>query len=283
MATPLAAAVAALIWSQNPGWTASQIVQQLYDSADDIYGLPCNSSYAGKLGAGRINAYQAVSVIVPQCGIDSECDDGDSCTTDTCNSGICENMTIGCGAQDDLCCSGCDRFNDPDCPEVCGDGYCAGQENGEDCTLCSADCISGEQFEEDCTDCFKGRCDGQCNPKKDGPTCPDCTPSPQFYCCGDGACEGEETVGNCAVDCGCSSDAFCDDGEDCTTDICGLGTGLCSNIWPECGLNDGCCGPNCTSDTDSDCVISACIPTPDCNCNGKCGKKEDKINCPDCW
>ena len=61
MATPLALSVAALIKSQNPTWTSSQVVQQLYDSADDIYGLPCNSSYAGKLGSGRVNAFNAVN------------------------------------------------------------------------------------------------------------------------------------------------------------------------------------------------------------------------------
>jgi len=60
MATPLAASVAALIWSQNPSWSASQVEQKLYDSADPIDNLSCNSSYAGKLGAGRINAYNAV-------------------------------------------------------------------------------------------------------------------------------------------------------------------------------------------------------------------------------
>jgi len=61
MATPLALSVAALIKSQNPTWESSQVVQKLYDSADDIYGLPCNSSYAGKLGAGRVNAFNAIT------------------------------------------------------------------------------------------------------------------------------------------------------------------------------------------------------------------------------
>jgi len=65
MSSPLAASVAALIWSKNPTWTASQVEQQLYDSADDIYGLSCNSSYIGKLGAGRINAHKAVSGEAP--------------------------------------------------------------------------------------------------------------------------------------------------------------------------------------------------------------------------
>ncbi|MGD9900772.1 MAG: S8 family serine peptidase, partial [Calditrichaceae bacterium] len=61
MATPLTASVASLIWSQNPTWSSDQVRQQLYDTADDIYGLSGNASYAGKLGAGRINAYKAVS------------------------------------------------------------------------------------------------------------------------------------------------------------------------------------------------------------------------------
>lgn len=60
MSAPLAAGVAALIWSKNPGWSADQVKQVLYESADPIDDLDCNSIYAGKLGAGRINAYQAV-------------------------------------------------------------------------------------------------------------------------------------------------------------------------------------------------------------------------------
>jgi PKD repeat protein len=65
MATPLAASVAALIWSRNPTWTASQVQQQLYSSADNIDGLGCNSAYAGQLGAGRINAFNAVNTGTP--------------------------------------------------------------------------------------------------------------------------------------------------------------------------------------------------------------------------
>jgi PKD repeat protein len=65
MATPLSASVAALIWSQNPTWTAAQVRQRLFDSADPIDGLPCNFSLAGKLGAGRINAFKAVGTASP--------------------------------------------------------------------------------------------------------------------------------------------------------------------------------------------------------------------------
>ena len=60
MASPLAASVAALIWSQNSSWTAEQVEMKLFDSTDDIYGLQCNESYLNQLGSGRVNAYMAV-------------------------------------------------------------------------------------------------------------------------------------------------------------------------------------------------------------------------------
>ncbi|KAA3613187.1 MAG: PKD domain-containing protein [Calditrichaeota bacterium] len=65
MATPNTAGTAALIWSQNPSWTAEQVKQRLFDTADDIYGIAGNSAYAGKLGAGRINAFNAVNTGTP--------------------------------------------------------------------------------------------------------------------------------------------------------------------------------------------------------------------------
>ena len=87
MATPLAAGVAALIWSQSPSWTASQVEQKLLDDADMIDNLSCNSLYVVELGSGRINAYQAIF-------IDS---DGDGCPNDPNKSvpGVC-----GCGVLD---------------------------------------------------------------------------------------------------------------------------------------------------------------------------------------
>jgi PKD repeat protein len=60
MATPMAAGVAGLIWSKNPSWTAAQVTSQLYASADNIDAY-LSSKYIGKMGAGRINAYNAVN------------------------------------------------------------------------------------------------------------------------------------------------------------------------------------------------------------------------------
>jgi len=60
MACPMAAGVGALIWSHNPGWSASQVETQLYNSADNIDSY-LSSKYIGNMGAGRINAYNAVN------------------------------------------------------------------------------------------------------------------------------------------------------------------------------------------------------------------------------
>jgi subtilisin family serine protease len=66
MSTPIAAGAAALIWSQWPSWTAAQVEQQIYDTADPVQGLSLAKGYAvsdagpGQMGAGRLNAGNAV-------------------------------------------------------------------------------------------------------------------------------------------------------------------------------------------------------------------------------
>lgn len=58
--SPIAAGVAALIWSQHPDWTAAQVRERLRSSADNI-NLFLQPQYIGKMGAGRVNAYRGVS------------------------------------------------------------------------------------------------------------------------------------------------------------------------------------------------------------------------------
>ena len=60
MATPMVAGVCALIWSRHPDWTASQVESRLYATADNIDAY-LSSKYIGKMGAGRINAFNAVN------------------------------------------------------------------------------------------------------------------------------------------------------------------------------------------------------------------------------
>jgi len=84
MAAPLAASVAALIWSRDPSWSAEQVKQRLYLRADPIDVVTCNSTYAGKLGAGRINAFQAVNPApIANFTADSTCGEGSLSVTFT--------------------------------------------------------------------------------------------------------------------------------------------------------------------------------------------------------
>jgi subtilisin family serine protease len=60
MASPVTAGLCGLIFSVNPDLTPDQLETILKSTCDDIYSVPGNENYAGKLGAGRINAYSAV-------------------------------------------------------------------------------------------------------------------------------------------------------------------------------------------------------------------------------
>ncbi|MCK5072758.1 MAG: S8 family serine peptidase [Bacteriovoracaceae bacterium] len=59
MASPNAAAVAALIWSKYPEWTWNQVAAQLIGTCDNIDHL--NGSYKNQMGAGRVNSYRALT------------------------------------------------------------------------------------------------------------------------------------------------------------------------------------------------------------------------------
>ncbi len=60
-ASPMVAGVCALVASVNPCLTAQQIRNIVQTTADaSIYNIPQNSQFIGKLGTGRVDAYQAV-------------------------------------------------------------------------------------------------------------------------------------------------------------------------------------------------------------------------------
>lgn len=62
----------------------------------------------------------------------------------------------------------------------------------------------------------------------------------------------------------------CDDGNSCTADACVAGS--CEHTFAECGLADGCCGPDCDPDIDPDCCLpsgEACTNDDNC-CSNKC-------------
>ena len=62
MASPNAAAVAALIWSQNPSWDMYQVASALRASTDIIDSVN-DTQYRGLLGAGRVNSLKSLSYL----------------------------------------------------------------------------------------------------------------------------------------------------------------------------------------------------------------------------
>jgi hypothetical protein len=101
---------------------------------------------------------------------------------------------------------------------ICGDGYCAGAANGEDCNSCSVDCIGG-QGGGTCSACWKGVCNGSCNPRKETSECADCASG---FCCGNNICEAGEDYISCPID-------------------CGGGGGSCAAYNELCAIDDDCC------------------------------------------
>ncbi len=73
-AAPIVSGLAALIYSINPNFTASQVKDIIKNTADDIYHIPYNQQFLGKLETGRINAYRAVKtakcMVSPTPGLD---------------------------------------------------------------------------------------------------------------------------------------------------------------------------------------------------------------------
>jgi len=177
---------------------------------------------------------------------------------------ICDVGIDSCISEGNPCSEGtvCNEENDVCDPSSCSNpnGVC---EEGEDCSSCPSDCISGSGGGS-CDACFKGKCDDSCNPKKEGPDCADCAPTVS-WCCGDSVCEGIEDGDNCAIDCGAApfcGDGTCDPGEDqcnCASD-CGAPPATETNCSD--GINEDCDGA-------TDCDDSDCDSDPACSCGAK--------------
>lgn len=247
-----------------------------------------------------------------------DCDDGNPCTSDDCDSGRCASLHVdGLECSDSDLCTGTDTCQEGVCVGLplplcrCGNGVCG---EGEDDTNCPGDCgwcgdgLCGteENLVLDCpTDC--GGCgDGVCTFNEGYQQCPlDCGWCGDGVCgitegtdhgscdrdclaaCGDKTCEGGESVTTCLVDCGGCGDGFCGLNE--TPVVCfqdckpGCGNGTC-DVGEDvlaCAVD---CMPTCG---DADCSY----PENPYNCpvdctvcgDGTCGSKESVASCPsDC-
>jgi len=60
-ASPMVAGAAALLRSVFPSWNASQVMEQLRVSSDDIYDIGNNAEFQYKFGKGRLNVFKALA------------------------------------------------------------------------------------------------------------------------------------------------------------------------------------------------------------------------------
>jgi len=229
------------------------------------------------------------------------CDDGNPCTTDTCNNnaGSCVFTPVkdGTGCNDGLPCTGAD---------ACKAGACNGVaikcDDNNVCTVDSCDGLKGCVYKPlsntGCSDgsvcttgdrCEKGICkagkvqecgdnnactDDSCDPKKgcinanNKAPCDDSNPCTENDACGGGSCKGGPAK-------------KCDDGNGCTVDICNAGLSgekpgcqFLANKGAGCTDNNVCTqGDTCQPGKDGK---PQCIPGPIQVC-------DDQNVCTDDW
>ena len=275
MAAPQVAGLAALILSEaETSLTPGQVREMIRNGAID----KGDSGFDPGYGYGRVDVLNSLALLGPQCVEAADCNDGNSCTTDTCSGAVCSNQPIEC-SQGEICVDGvCSEL-----PPECGDGIC---QEGEDCGSCPDDCISGGggggvcdngvcEPGEDCLICPQdcrgkqvgaakrqyccgdgggvkpvGCEDPRCS--EEGWLCSDTLSEP--YCCGDEVCTGDEDYLNCAID-GCL-EPFC-------------GDGTCDPDEDQCSCSEDCGSApatetNCSDGIDNDCDYSIDSDDPDC-------------------
>ena len=196
-------------------------------------------------------------------GVDLVCDDGDSCTDDSCNSGLgCQFVFNDAGCEDGDPCT---------LDDVCALGVCSGQ---------AKDCGDGNV----CTDDACGG-DGVClNPTvEDGLECGN---GPEWQCVS-GDCQ-------CVPQC---------EGLECGDDLCGGSCGLCPGPQDDCQAGLCVCLPDCQGKECGDdgcggtcgqcplpqyeCLDGLCTCSPECEgkqcgddgCAGSCGECGDCEQC----
>jgi hypothetical protein len=178
-----------------------------------------------------------------ECLVNADCDDGNLCTDDVCNDGVCFNYVNGEPCNDGLFCT----INDQ-----CMGGTCTGSPN---------DCSPGEFCDETLDACVECVVDGHC--PDDGNPCTDaacinsaCQHVPNTDLCDDGlVCTENDQCSNG----NCVGDALsCDDGIACTIDTCEEPTGCVHT--PDHGACDD--GAYCTGEEACD-VFTGCTTTGD--------------------
>jgi len=231
-----------------------------------------------------------------QAGTPLVCDDGVSCTIDSCDPILgCQVTPDDTICDDGVACNGaetCDPINDCQAgtPVNCDDGVTC---TFDQCSEPTGTCINtpldplcndgltcnGQEFCDPILDCQAGT-PIDCS---DGVSCTDdlcaepagsCSNPPNDANCDDGAfCTGVETC-DAINDCQPGTPVDCNDGVSCTNDSCNEGTDSCDNIPDDVICDDGLtctgaetCDPinDCQAGTPVDCDDAIACTVDSCN------------------
>jgi len=240
-----------------------------------------------------------VYALTVPCTLDSECNDGVACTTDTCDvpSGDCFNDGDDASCDNGLFCDGeeyCDAVRG------CRPGEVPDCDDGVGCTLDDCDPVSDQCVSlPDDRYCDNGTfCDGveACDPALDcqagdPPACDDdvectvdrcdavtdsCAHAVDDAFCDDGLfCTGEESC-DLVRDCVPGTPPVCDDGVGCTVDTCDPEFDDCLFM-----PNDAACGNGVFCDGDEWCdAVDGCVAGDEPCADQFCRESDDQ--CVDC-
>ncbi|MBK6690218.1 MAG: hypothetical protein IPG45_37480 [Deltaproteobacteria bacterium] len=247
--------------------------------------------------AGNVGTSAPVSVTAGTCVVGG-CDDGNSCTTDSCGpTGACLHTRLA------NCCNNPADCNDGDActTDACNNGTCS---NGAIAACCN------HNFDCDDADlCTRDSCSGPGGTCSHGPAecCSNTSDCNDNQACTTDVCVGAPT-GFCAHDWApgcCSTNADCDDGRACTTNSCNNGTcsfapvANCCETSNECADNnsctyelcnanvcqvvpiDGCCDDNADCQTLNPCAVGTCNARGSCETTVTAGCCNFDFECDD--
>jgi len=248
-----------VVFVQNTYVIEADDVSPLRDQATLIYRDLCDDPDTSGCNEVVDTATASAATTFPNC------DDGDACTIDACELGICSNEPIICD-DGDLCTT--DECVDGECvftPVDCDDGDACTEDSCDpdtgECVNTPIICDDGDACTED--ECVDGICVFTTITCDDSDLCTtdecvdgECVFTP--IVCDDGdACTTDECVdGECVF-----TPIDCDDGDACTIDECI--DGECVHTPIVCDDGDAC--------TTDECVDGECVFTPiDCDDGDEC-------------
>jgi hypothetical protein len=183
---------------------------------------------------------------VQSCSISADCEDGNACTADVCNAGVCTHAPLAAG---DSCADGdvCNGDETCDAAGTCQLGSAPVCDDANSCTIDSCDPLNGcmvapEPAGSSCEDveiCNGAEvCDG-------AGACLAGVPLASGTSCADGdVCNGNETC-NSSGTCVVGTALTCNDGDACTVDSCDP-LGGCMTVPLTCDDGNGCTVDSCS-------------------------------------